>query len=97
VEDNPAAWFDIADSSVGGQGPAPLGLGSQLHFTVQPHIISNQTDDVQILGIIDGFEAIHGQGLAAFEEIETEAGDRYIVFNDTDSTALNLWVAMEII
>ena len=97
VEDNTQAWFDVADSTLASQGPAPLGTGAQLHFTVRPHIISNQTDDVQVVGYIDGWEAVHGQGLAAFEEIDTESGLRYLVFNDTDSTALNWWVAMEII
>ena len=97
VEDNTQAWFDSASSTLFSQGPAPLGVGSQLHFTVQCHIISNQTDDVQIIGFVDGFEAVHGRGLAAFDEIETEGGQRYIVFNDTDSTATNLWCAMEIL
>lgn len=94
-EDDPQAWFDTGDSSQGSQGPAPLGLGGQLHFTVQPHIISNQLNDVQVVGFVDGWEAVHGVGLAVFEEIATEGGRRYIVFNDTDSTALNRWVAME--
>lgn len=97
IEDNSQAWFDSADSTLASQGPAPLGTGSQLHFTVRPHIISNQTNDVQVIGYVDGWEGVHGQGLAAFEEIDTESGLRYLVFNDTDSTALNRWVAMEII
>jgi hypothetical protein len=96
VEDNTQAWFDAADSTLASQGPAPLGIGGQMHFTVQAHIISNQTDDVQIVGFFDGWEAVHGRGLAAFEEIETAAGRRYLVFNDTDSTALGQWTAMEI-
>ena len=97
IEDNGEAWFDTADAANFSQGPAPLGTNNQLHFTVQPHIIANQTDDVQPIGIIDGFEAIHGRGLATFEEIETATGQRYIVFNDTDSAALNQWTAMEIL
>jgi len=97
LEDNTQGWFWTADSTLGGQGPAPLGAGSQLHFTVQAHIISNQSDDVQILGFVDGWENVHGQGLAAFDEIATESGQRYIVFNDTDSTLLQDWVAMEML
>jgi hypothetical protein len=96
-EDDTQGWFNSADSTIHSQGPAPLGIGSQLHFTVQPHIIAGLVSDVQVVGYIDGWEAVHGRGLAAFEEIETAAGRRYLVFNDTDSTALQYWVAMEII
>lgn len=96
-ENETRSWFDGIASVFGSQGPAPLGTGSQLHFTVVPHIIANQTDSVEVIGFVDGWEAVHGQGLAAFEEIETEGGQRYIVFNDTDTTAVQLWVAMEIL
>lgn len=97
LEDDTQSWFNTDASTKGAQGPAPLGTGSQLHFTVQPHIIANQLNDVQVIGFVDGWENIHGRGLAAFEEIETASGQRYIVFNDTDTTALYRWVAMEIL
>lgn len=88
-------WFRGNQSSDGEQGIAPLGPGGQLHYTVQPHIISNQTDISQPIGVIDGFEAIHGRGLNAFDEVATEAAQRYLVFNDTNTADLWRWVAME--
>lgn len=84
-------------SAVGPYGPAPLGIGNQLHFTVQAHIISNQPGDAQLIGYIDGFENIHGRGLNAFDEIQNQNGKRFIVFQDTNSTDLTDWVAMEMI
>ena len=91
-------WF-AADqaAAIGPAGPAPLGIGSQLHFTVQSHIISNQAGDVQMIGIIDGFENVHGRGLVALDEIQNQDGRRYIVFPDTASTDLTNWIAMEMI
>lgn len=90
-------WFSSGVSTAGAQGPAPLGIGTQLHFTCQAHIISNQTNDVQMIGVIDGFEAVHGRGLSNFDEIQNQDGRRYIVFADTLTTAAEDWVAMEII
>jgi hypothetical protein len=95
TEDEVGSWFEVAASSDGEQGPAPYGIGNQLHFTVQAQIISNQANDVQMIGYIDGFEAIHGRGLNNFDEIQNQDGRRYIVFDDTLSGALNDWVAME--
>jgi hypothetical protein len=84
-------------SSIGPCGPAPLGIGGQLHFTVQAHIISNLVNDAQLIGIIDGFEAVFGRGLQNFDEIQNQDGRRYIVFADTSSASLTQWVAMEMI
>jgi hypothetical protein len=90
-------WFSSADGgSDGVPGIAPLGLQNRASITVQPHIILNQPGDVQAIGIIDGFEAVHGRGLTAFEEIVQFNGKRYIVFNDTNSSDLWRWVGMEI-
>lgn len=96
-EDDQAAvgWFKSNQSTAGEQGVAPLGPGSQLHYTVQAHIIANNPDNAQPIGVVDGFEAIHGRGLVAFDEVETEAGARYLVFNDTNTADLWRWVAME--
>lgn len=88
-------WFANDASSLGPQGPANLGDNNQLHFTAEAHIIANQPNNVQVVGIIDGFENIHGRGLNAFDEIETEPGRRYLVYNDTNTTSLFRWVAME--
>lgn len=96
-DDHTQRWFITDDSTTQSQGPAPLGAGGQMHFTVQPHIISNQTNDVQLIGIIDGWENVHGRGLNAFDEIATAAGKRFIVFNDTNTSNLYRWVAMEIV
>lgn len=89
--------YFVADqvSTVGPVGPAPLGIGGQLHFTVQAHLISNLPGDVQMIGYVDGFEAVHGRGLQSFDEIQNQAGRRYVVFNDTQSGDLTNWVAME--
>jgi len=84
-------------SSVGPCGPAPLGIGGQLHFTVQAHIISNLVNDPQMIGVVDGWEAVHGRGLLNFDEIQNQDGRRYIVFADTSSASLPFWVAMEMI
>lgn len=91
--------YFVADQStaVGPYGPAPLGIGGQAHFTVQSHIIANQVNDVQLIGYIDGFENTHGRGLLAFDEIQNQDGRRYIVFQDTNSTDITDWVAMEMI
>lgn len=96
-EDDEAStgWFRSNASTQGPQGIAPLGPGNQLHYTVQAHIISNQPSVAQPIGVVDGFEEIHGRGLNAFEEVATESGDRYLVFNDTNSANLYDWVAME--
>jgi hypothetical protein len=91
-------WFGADQVSTNGPaGPQPLGIGGQLHFTVQAHIISNQAGDAQMIGFVDGFEAIHGRGLLSFDEIQNQDGRRYIVFPDTQSTDLTNWVAMEMI
>ncbi|TFH66002.1 MAG: hypothetical protein E4G91_00385 [Candidatus Zixiibacteriota bacterium] len=93
-----SSWFGSDSGGADGiQGIGPLGLGSRLSFVVQPHIVANQTGDVQIIGILDGFEAVHGRGLTAFQEIVQASGKRYVVFNDTNGSALYRWVAMEII
>lgn len=101
---SPCMYFEpdkyfIADqaTTVGPCGPAPLGIGGQMHFTVQTHIISNQPSDAQLIGYIDGFENVHGRGLNAFDEIQNQDGRRYIVFQDTNSTDITDWVAMEMI
>lgn len=95
IEEN--LWFesDAVGGEVGSQGPQPLGPGSQLHFTVVPHIISNKLNESMVIGYIDGWEAVHGRGLAAFDEIATAAGRRYLVFNDTNGASVARWVAME--
>lgn len=85
----PAGTFDQP------QGPQPLGPGNQLHFTCVPHIISNKTNESMVIGYVDGWENVHGRGLAVFDEIATESGRRYLVFQDTGSTELWRWVAME--
>jgi hypothetical protein len=91
------AWFSSANG--GGEGVpgiAPLGLQNRASIVVQPHIVKNQPTDVQTIGIIDGYENVHGRGLTAFEEIVQFNGKRYIVFNDVNSGDLWRWVAMEI-
>lgn len=91
-------WFQAANGgSIGVPGIAPLGLQNRASIVVQPHIIKNQTADVQAIGILDGFEAVHGRGLTAFEEIVQFNGKRYIAFNDVNSGDLWRWVAMEIV
>lgn len=94
-DENSTGWFRSNQSSGGPQGIAPLGPGGQMHYTVQPHIISNQTDVSQPIGVLDGWEAIHGRGLNAFDEVATEGGQRYLVFNETNTPDLWRWVAME--
>lgn len=92
-----AGWFASANGGGAGvPGIAPLGLQNRASIVVQPHIILNQPSDVQAIGILDGFEAVHGRGLTAFEEIVQSSGKRYIVFNDVNSSDLWRWVAMEI-
>lgn len=85
------------NSTIGPCGPAPLGIGGQLHFTIQAHIIRNLTNDAQMIGVVDGFEAVFGRGLQNFDEIQNQDGRRYIVFADTSSADLVQWVAMEMI
>ena len=84
-----------ATGSAGVQRVALVGTGGRLTFLVEAHIVSNQVSDVQVIGIVDGFQACHGIGLTAFEEIITEAGRRFLVFNDTNSADAGHWVAME--
>lgn len=94
---NEANWYASDADSSAPQGPAPLGIGSQLHFTTQAHIIAVEPNDPQMIGVIDGLEAVHLRGLFEFDEIENENGDRYLVFSDTNDTSLFRGVAMEII
>lgn len=94
---NEQDWFaSDADANML-QGPAPYGLGTQLHFTVQAHIISVITSDCQPLGVIDGWEAVHMRALQEFDEIESPSGKRYLTFSDTNDTTLYRGCAMEII
>lgn len=88
-------WFQ--GSGAGGvPGVSPLGTGNRMTLTVEVHIISNQINDVQVIGIVDGYEACHSIGLTAFEEIERDAlAKRYLVFPDTNTADLKRWVAME--
>lgn len=91
-------WFESANGGGHGvPGIAPLGLQNRASIVVTPHIIKNQPEDVQAIGILDGFEAVHGRGLTAFEEIVQFNGKRYIVFNDVNTADLYRWVAMEIV
>ena len=89
-------WFQTTASSLGPQGVAPYGPGNRLALTAQCHIVKNQPGDVQVLGILDGFEAVHGRGLDVFDELITAPdGRRFIVFNDTNTSDIWRWVAME--
>lgn len=98
-ESNTRGWFLTASNSSGrGQpGIGLIGLQNRMSLVVQPHIIANATGNVQVIGLIDGFEAVHGVGLTAFEEIVQFQGKRYIVFPDTNSGTLYHWTAMEIV
>ena len=88
-------WFQNAASSLMPQGVAPFGPGSRLALTAQLHIIKNQPGDVQTIGIIDGYEHVHGRGLDAFDELITFDGRRFLTFNDTNSADIWRFVAME--
>jgi hypothetical protein len=92
-------WFDgdaEPPSRVGGHpGVAPFGEQGRMSFLVQPHIISNQPGDVQIIGIIDGLQNVYGRGLTAFEDLVLESGARFLTFPDTNSPQLRHWIAME--
>lgn len=90
-------WFQSDADAVMPQGPQPYGFTSQLHFTVQVHIIACKPSDTQMVGIVDGYEAIHLRGISDFDEIEAPDGRRYVVFSDTGSTVLYNGVAMEMI
>jgi hypothetical protein len=98
-EGNEDGWFQTENLATGRGAPGIglLGLNNRLSLVVTPHIIQGLTGDVQVLGILDGFEAVHGIGLTAFEEIVQFQGKRYIVFPDTNSGTLYRWVAMEIV
>lgn len=88
-------WFQNAASSLMPQGVAPFGPGSRLALTAQLHIIKNQPGDVQTIGIVDGYEHVHGRGLDAFDELITFDGRRFLTFNDTNSADIWRFVAME--
>ena len=92
-------WFvNPLGSNDGIPGVSPFGTGLQMSLVVEAHIISNQTADVQVIGIIDGYSNVHGIGLTAFEEIESfMSAARYIVFPDTNGSDTGQWVAMEIL
>ena len=97
--DDASGWFTdpIADAD-GTQGVSNLGIGSQMSLVCTAHIIANQVGDVQVVGIVDGFENVHGVGLTAFEELQSHnQASRYIVFPDTNTSNIPDWVAMEII
>ncbi len=88
-------WFQNAASSKMPQGVAPLGPGARLALTGQLHIIKNQPGDVQVIGVVDGWEQVHGRGLDAFDEIISFDGRRFLVFNDTNTADIFRFVAME--
>lgn len=88
-------WFQNSAAATMPQGPAPLGPGGRLSFTGRCHIIATQPGDTQVIGFIDGYEQVHGRGLDAFDEIITFDGRRFLVFNDTNTSDIWRWVAME--
>ncbi len=88
-------WFQNAASAKMPQGVSPLGPGSRLALHAQLHIIRNQPGDVQVIGIVDGWEHVHGRGLDAFDETISFDGRRFLVFNDTNSADIWRFVAME--
>ncbi len=88
-------WFQNAASGHMPQGPAPLGPGGRLALTAQCHIVKNQPGLVEVIGLIDGWEHVHGRGLDAFDEIISFDGRRFLVFNDTNSADIWRFVAME--
>ena len=88
-------WFQNAASARMPQGVAPLGPGARLALTAQLHIVKNQPGDVEVIGIIDGWEHVHGRGLDAFDEIISFDGRRFLVFNETNSADIWRFVAME--
>ena len=97
--DDTVGWFEDANgSAIGIQGIAPFGTGEQMSFVVTAHIIESGEGIAAVVGYVDGFEAVHGVGLTAFEEIESyQSASRYIVFPDTNGSDLGQWVAMEIV
>jgi len=88
-------WFQNAASTLMPQGVAPFGPGLRLALTAQLHIISNQPGDVQTIGIVDGWEHVHGRGIDAFDELIAFDGRRFLAFNDTNSADIWRFVAME--
>lgn len=98
LHDGSFGWFRVATSgSLADPGVAPFGLSNRLSFVVQPHFIRNLTNNVEVIGLLDGFEAVHGVGLTSYQEIEQFNGKRYIVFPDCTAGPLYLWCAMEIV
>ena len=97
-EANERGWFLTENNATGRGAPGIglIGLQNRLSFVVQPHFVQGLTNDVQVIGLLDGFQAVHGIGLTAFEEIVEFQGRRFIVFPDTNGTLLYHWVAMEI-
>lgn len=99
LTDDANGWFTHPTAEASGtQGVSPFGAGSQMSLVCTAHLVANQPGDVQVLGVIDGYENVHGVGLTAFEEIQSHLeASRYIVFPDTNTSNLPDWVAMEII
>jgi len=97
-EANERGWFLTENLATGRGAPGIglIGLNNRMSFVVQPHFIQGLTSDVQVIGLIDGFQAVHGIGLTAFEEIVEFQGRRFVVFPDTNTGILYHWVAMEI-
>jgi hypothetical protein len=91
------SWFQNDADATAAQGPQPYGFSSRLHFTVQAHIVSVKVNDTQMIGVLDGWEAVHMRGLSDFDEIESPDGRRFIAFSDTGDSSLYRGVAMEMI
>jgi len=95
--DDAGGWFE-GGTGDGLPGVAALGINNRSSFVVDAHILKNVVGAVEVVGIVDGFSAVHGRGLTAFEEIASAAaGTRYIVFPDTNAGDVYRWVAMEIL
>jgi len=88
-------WFQNAASTLFPQAPAPLGPGNTLAFPGSCFIVENFPGDAEVIGLIDGYSQVHGRGLAAFDELITFDGRRYLTFNDTNTADIWRWVAME--
>lgn len=85
-------WFESGDDN---QGVAPFGSNGRTSFLVDVHIIADKGTTVELTGILDGLRAVHGRGLTAFQDLEVEDGERYLVFPDTNTGEIADWIAME--
>lgn len=88
----PDTWYN-SSTQLTNAAPAPIGVGGRQFMICPCTIISDDAGACYVVGEVEGLFCIQGRGVAAEDRV-TQAGQRYIVFPDVNSNALDLFYAI---